>query len=122
MTIDARGNLWVAHWGGGRVTCYDPVAGRAVLEVRVPGVSRVTSCAFGGCVRVRARGGGGCGGGRDGAGRGRTRRRRPDLKDLYITTAWVGLDAAARGAQPTAGDLFVARHVGQGVPAVPYSG
>src|SRR5918995_1854251 len=24
MTVDAAGCLWVAHWGGGRITRYDP--------------------------------------------------------------------------------------------------
>jgi hypothetical protein len=33
----------------------------------------------------------------------------PDLTDLYITTAWIGLDAAARAEQPMAGGLFRVR-------------
>ena len=32
-----------------------------------------------------------------------------DLTDLYVTTAWVGLDAAARAEQPQAGGLFRVR-------------
>jgi sugar lactone lactonase YvrE len=58
MTIDAEDKLWVAHWEGGRVTRWDPVAGHLLQTIRVP-VARVTSCAFGG----------------------------PDLDTLYITTA-----------------------------------
>jgi sugar lactone lactonase YvrE len=30
----------------------------------------------------------------------------PDLRDVYATTAWKGLDARAREAQPLAGGLF----------------
>jgi sugar lactone lactonase YvrE len=47
MTIDAEGNLWVAHWEGWRVTCWNPKTGKLLQTVRVP-VARVTSCAFGG--------------------------------------------------------------------------
>jgi sugar lactone lactonase YvrE len=31
------------------------------------------------------------------------------LTDLYITTAWVGLDTAARQSQPLSGGLFKVR-------------
>lgn len=45
--IDLDGNLWVAHWGGGRVTLSDPRTGRRLRTVILP-VRNVTSCAFGG--------------------------------------------------------------------------
>ena len=45
--LDAEGGLWIAHWGAGKVTCWDPVAARLRRTVRVP-VANVTSCAFGG--------------------------------------------------------------------------
>ena len=57
MTVDAEGHLWVAHFGGSRVTRFAP-DGAAVLEVTVP-TAQVTKVAFGG----------------------------PDLGTLYVTTA-----------------------------------
>lgn len=46
MAIDENDGLWVALWGGGAVNHYD-AAGRLVETVSVPGVSQVSSCAFG---------------------------------------------------------------------------
>ncbi len=46
MTVDAQACLWVAHWGGGRVTRFAP-DGRRLGHVEVT-TERVTSCAFGG--------------------------------------------------------------------------
>jgi len=46
MTTDAEGCLWIAHWGGGRVTRFDP-AGRAMRSVALP-ATNITSCAFAG--------------------------------------------------------------------------
>jgi sugar lactone lactonase YvrE len=86
MAIDGEGLLWVACWGGSRVDRIDPADGRRVATVRVP-TSHVSSVAFGG----------------------------PSLEDLYITTARHNLSAAQLGAEPHAGDLFVAR---VGVPGV----
>ena len=80
MTIDAEGMLWVAHWGGGRVTRWNPEKGRRIGEIRLP-VSNVTSCTFGG----------------------------PDFRELYITTAREGLTSAELASQPQAGMLFVVR-------------
>jgi sugar lactone lactonase YvrE len=47
MAIDEEDGLWVALWGGGAVNHYDP-AGRLVERICVPGVTQVSSCAFGG--------------------------------------------------------------------------
>jgi sugar lactone lactonase YvrE len=47
MAIDVEGGLWVALWGGGAVNHYDP-SGRLVESILVPGVTQVSSCAFGG--------------------------------------------------------------------------
>jgi len=76
LIIDAEGFVWSAHWGGSRVTRYDP-DGKIEREVRLP-VTNVTCMAFGGA----------------------------DLNELYITTAWFLLDDDGRKAQPQAGDLF----------------
>ncbi len=48
MTIDADGNLWVAHWGGGsRVSVHDPERKRKVDEIVFP-AKNITSCVFAG--------------------------------------------------------------------------
>lgn len=62
LTIDAEGHVWICHWGGSRVTRFDP-AGRPILEIPMP-TSKVTKAAFGG----------------------------PDLATMYITTASIGQD------------------------------
>lgn len=73
LTVDSAGYVWIAFWDGWKVARYDP-AGECVLEIPMP-VQRPTSCAFGG----------------------------PDLNELYVTSAGVGLE---RAAQPQTGDLF----------------
>jgi xylono-1,5-lactonase len=85
MTTDAEGHVWVAHWGGARVTQRD-ATGRVVRTVALP-APRVTNVAFGG----------------------------KDLTDLYITTARIGLNAAALAVAPTSGGLFRLKGAGQGV-------
>ncbi|MFP3489569.1 SMP-30/gluconolactonase/LRE family protein, partial [Staphylococcus sp. SIMBA_130] len=47
MTSDEEGNLWIAHWGGSKVTRWNPDTGERLLEVSVPALN-VTSCVFGG--------------------------------------------------------------------------
>jgi sugar lactone lactonase YvrE len=79
LIVDADGFVWVALWEGGSLHRYAP-DGRLDLIVPVP-ASQTTKCAFGG----------------------------KDLSDLYVTSAWVGLDAAARAEQPHAGSLFRVR-------------
>jgi gluconolactonase len=46
MAFDANGDLYVAHWDGGRVDIFNQV-GRQVDEIRVPGI-KPTNVAFGG--------------------------------------------------------------------------
>ncbi|NIC08099.1 SMP-30/gluconolactonase/LRE family protein [Halomonas sp. DX6] len=65
MTCDAEGGLWVAHWGGGRVSRFLPDG--TLDETLILPASRVTSCTFGG----------------------------PELDQLYITTAADGRDQEA---------------------------
>jgi sugar lactone lactonase YvrE len=93
MTIDAEGMLWIAHWGGSRVTRWDPAASRLLQTLPLP-VTLVTSCAFGG----------------------------PSLDELYVTSARTGLDAEALAAQPTAGGLFRARPGVAGTTAFEFAG
>ncbi len=83
---DAHGSLWIAEWGSGRVSAYRPNGDR-VTTVAAPAAQ--TSCpAFGG----------------------------PELQDLYITSAAIGLSRDDKAARPDSGMTFVARGVGQGRP------
>jgi len=47
MTIDEEGMLWVAHWGGSRVTRWNPATGELLDKIEVP-ATNVTACVFGG--------------------------------------------------------------------------
>jgi len=92
MTADAEGFVWVAHWGGARVTRRD-ASGSIVLTIHVD-APQVTNVAFGGA----------------------------DLSDLFITSARTGLDAAALEASPHAGALFVLPGAGRGRATAHYDG
>lgn len=61
MTIDAGGRLWVAHWGGGRISVFEPDSGKKVDQILFPAIN-ITSCTFAG----------------------------DDLTDLYVTSASTG--------------------------------
>ncbi len=76
MTTDTDGNLWIAMWGGARVTQWSP---RGVLmeQFGIPALNP-TSCVFGGS----------------------------NMNELFITTARVGMDAAALKKYPQAGGVF----------------
>ena len=89
MTTDAEGQVWIAHWGGSRVTQRD-ATGRVLQTIRLP-VPHVTNVAFGG----------------------------RDLTDLYISTARTGMSPPALAAAPLAGGLFRLAGAGHGrLPAV----
>lgn len=68
MTIDAEGGLWVAHWGGSRVSRFLP-DGALDRDVRLP-ASQITSVAFAG----------------------------PDLDRMFVTSAAEGVDEEKGGA------------------------
>jgi sugar lactone lactonase YvrE len=87
MCIDDAGRLWVAHWGGGRVSCIDPATGACVAEVRVP-AQNVTSCCFGG----------------------------PQRDILYITSARQGTAEEVLTRLPHCGGIFAARVGTSGPP------
>jgi sugar lactone lactonase YvrE len=77
MTSDAEGMLWVAMWGGAKLTRWNPANGQLVAEIPIPAFN-VSSCAFGG----------------------------PDLTDLYITSARKGMNAESLAQYPFSGGLF----------------
>lgn len=93
MTIDSEGMIWVAHWGGWQVSRWNPKTGVMLSSIPVP-ASQVTSCTFGG----------------------------PNLDQLFITTARVGLDEEDLVKHPFAGGLFRAFPGVKGVPANTYGG
>ena len=74
--MDVEGGVWVALFAGWGVERYDP-AGRLVARIETP-CANVTKPAFGG----------------------------PELKTLYLTTAWMGLSEQVRAEQALAGGLF----------------
>jgi len=92
MTVDRDGRLWVAHFGGARVTAFRP-NGRIDDVVCVP-APNVTTCAFGGT---------------NGA-------------TLFIATSrWSMTDGQLRQA-PLAGGLFACDGLASGIPAVAFDG
>jgi sugar lactone lactonase YvrE len=87
LTVDADGCVWVAMWGGSALRRFTP-EGQPDAVLPVP-VSQPTSCAFGG----------------------------PDLADLYVTSARVGLTDDQLAAQPLAGRLLHVRPGPVGLPS-----
>jgi D-xylonolactonase len=92
MTVDAEACLWIAFWDGWCVRRYSPEA-KCLAKLVLP-VARPTSCAFGG----------------------------PGLDRLYVTSASIGLDEAARSVQRQAGGLFMASPGVRGVSEIPFAG
>lgn len=88
LTVDADGCVWVALWDGGAVRRYTP-SGTLDRTITLPTV-RPTACAFGG----------------------------PNLTDLYITTARVGLSAP----HPMSGSLLVVPGAGKGLAQPAFAG
>jgi sugar lactone lactonase YvrE len=93
MTRDEQGMLWVAMWGGARLTRWDPASGKLLDEIRFPALN-VSSCAFGG----------------------------PNLDELYVTSARKGMDEAQLEAYPLSGGLFRLRPGLAGAPAFAFGG
>jgi sugar lactone lactonase len=84
--VDADGLIWNARWGGGCVDVYSP-QGEHLRCLQVP--ARQSSCpAFVG----------------------------PDFSRLLVTSAWQGMDEAARAADPGHGRTFVLEVSAKGRP------
>lgn len=77
MCIGPDGNLWVAHWGGYGVYCWDINTGNLLDRIYVD-APHVTSCVFGG----------------------------PNHQDLFISTARVGLTEQQLLQYPNSGAVF----------------
>ena len=93
MTSDAEGLLWVALWGGAKVTRWDPRTGRLLAEIPIPALN-VSCCVFGG----------------------------EDLTDLYVTTARKGMSAAELERYPHSGGLFRVGTGVRGMPTFAFGG
>jgi sugar lactone lactonase YvrE len=92
LTVDARGHVWIALWGGSALRRYSP-EGVPEENIRLP-VSQVTSCAFGGS----------------------------DWRDLFVTTASWGMDANRLETEPHAGGIFAIRPPIGGLPTRQFRG
>ena len=92
MTVDGQDCLWIAFWDGWCVRRFSP-EGHCLSEIRMP-VQRPTSCAFGG----------------------------PELDELYVTSATIGLNKSQRAEQPCAGNLFVLDTGVAGLADLPFKG
>jgi sugar lactone lactonase YvrE len=90
MTVDEEGFLWVVFWTGSTVRRLDP-NGKLASIVELP-VGLVTNCSFGG----------------------------PDLGDLYVTSARIGLSQGDLRTQPEAGGIFRLRPGVRGARAHPF--
>ncbi|MEZ5935479.1 MAG: SMP-30/gluconolactonase/LRE family protein [Alphaproteobacteria bacterium] len=89
---DSEGCIWNAEWDGARVVRYTP-DGRVDRVVKVP-ARRATCAAFGG----------------------------PELKTLYITSAWDRMSKTERSDWPHSGDLFAVEVDVPGLPDPTYAG
>ena len=76
MTVDAQDHLWVAHWGGSRVSRFRP-NGSFDRSIALP-ASQITSCVFAGA----------------------------KLERMFVTSAAIGLSETQLVAEPLAGSLF----------------
>jgi sugar lactone lactonase YvrE len=92
LSVDVEGYVWSAQFDGGHILRLDP-AGVEVDRLVLP-VHRTTSCAFGGAER----------------------------KDLYVTTASVGLSEKEIEEGFHAGDLFRVEVGVAGLPFHPFGG
>ena len=93
MTSDMDGRLWIALWGGSRVSKWDPLTGRKEAEIAIP-APQVTSCVFGG----------------------------PRRDILYVTSARVGLDESTLEKYPLSGALFQIQTQTEGMPTFEFAG
>ena len=92
LVVDHDGCLWVAMWGGAEVRRYAPDG--ALLAVLPVPVTQPTCPAFGGA----------------------------GLDELYLTSAWLGMTASQRAAEPLAGHVLRSRPGVRGDPAFPFGG
>ena len=93
MTSDMQGNLWIAMWGGAKLTKWNPNTGVLLKQIPVPALN-VSSCIFGG----------------------------RNMNELYITSARKGLDEAALTKYPLTGGVFCLETNVEGMPTFEFAG
>lgn len=93
MTSDTQGNLWIALWGGAKMTKWNPNTGELLEQIPIP-AKNVSSCVFGG----------------------------KNLNELYITSARVGLDEATLQQYPLTGGVFRLEANVEGMPTFEFAG
>jgi sugar lactone lactonase YvrE len=93
MTSDTQGNLWVAMWGGAKMTKWNPNTGELLEQIPVP-AKNVSSCVFGG----------------------------KNMNELYITSARKGLDEAVLKQYPLTGGVFRLETNVEGMPTFEFAG
>jgi sugar lactone lactonase YvrE len=93
MTSDTQGNLWIAMWGGAKMTKWNPNTGALLEQIPVPAMN-VSSCVFGG----------------------------KHMNELYITSARKGLDDVALMQYPLTGGVFRLETNVEGMPTFEFAG
>lgn len=76
ITVDSRDNLWVACWQGHGLCCFN-TAGQLILRIVLP-APQITNVTFAG----------------------------PDYATMYVTSARIGMNAAALKRYPLSGSVF----------------
>jgi len=93
MTSDMQGNLWIAMWGGAKVTRWNPHMGELLEQIPIPAMN-VSSCVFGG----------------------------RNLNELYLTSARIGLDEGILQQYPLTGGVFRLDTKVEGMPTFAFAG
>jgi sugar lactone lactonase YvrE len=93
MTSDTQGNLWIAMWGGAKMTKWNPNTGELLEQIPVP-AKNVSSCVFGG----------------------------KNMNELYMTSARKGLDEATLTQYPLTGGVFRLETNVEGMPTFEFAG
>ncbi len=86
-TLDSEGMLWIAMWGGGCITRWDPVSGKLLTKINIP-AKNITSIAFGG----------------------------KNLDIMYVTSSQQGMSESDQKKYPLAGRLFKLKSGITGIP------
>lgn len=92
LAVDSEGYIWSACWDGAKINRYAP-DGQIEQVIQVPAL-RTTSCVFGG----------------------------PELNELYITSAWNGLDGETLERYPFSGDIFSLKTTVKGLEKFAFAG
>jgi len=93
MTSDTQGNLWIAMWGGAKMTRWNPNTGELLDQMPIPALN-VSSCVFGG----------------------------KNMNELYVTTARKGMNENQLKQYPLTGGVFKLETDVEGMPTFEFAG